>query len=337
MSLDLTTLNAELGAYHRKHSKRLGRLIYQENEMEQYMASVPGVTDQWVGGYGTIGNLLQPHQPGWVEHGQVSASDPGQAPGMVAGASGKGSAEIVFKPVSHQVKPIDIKVSFDNLEAVMTSWLGFLTDENEKKSDWPLVRYISEALLIPKANEELGEIACRGNFVAPTAGVPGLPLTSADGVLTIIADQITATNISPIASGAFTSSNIFANVESFVKSIPSKYRKKNYNLYMSDTNQWDLVTNYRDEFGGNAAIVNGNELTVKIGNTMIKTIGISGFATSNRFLYTPKDNMKKLFNKIDQIEKFYVQNLLGKLYLFLQFRRGYGFDRYEEVFVNDQA
>lgn len=337
MSVGISDLNTSLGAYHRQNANQIGSLLYQDLELEQYMASVPGVSDEWASAYGTIGKVLQPHQSGWVEQGQTNATTPGVQPGMVAAASGTGSAEIVFKPILHKVRQIDIKVSFDNLDNLYRSWIGWLTDEKKKKSEWPLVKYIIEGLIIPKGKEELNEVSVSGNYAAPTAGVPGSHLTAADGILTIIADQITATNIAPIASGSFTSSTIFANVESFVKAIPAKYRRSSNILFMSDADQFDMYVNYRATYGANSAVFDGNKLNIKIGNTMIQTVGISAWGTSHRFLFTTPGNMKKLYDKVDAINDFYVEDILGKLYIYMSFKRGYGFDKYEEVFVNDQA
>lgn len=336
MAINITQLNSQLGAYFRVNSEQIIDSMFRDLELEQMMGSIPNVKDEWVSGTFTTGQVLQPYQPGWVEVGQVSASNPGTATGQVIG-SATGSAVFVATPVKHKVRKIMHKSSWDDMNDLETSWLGFLTDESKSLSEWPLVRYIIEKELIPKAKQELDDISARGAYVAPTAGVPGAALTSVDGILTHITAQIAASNLAPIASGSFTSSTIFANVEAFVSAIPSHQRNKGYVLMMSDANYLKLYQNIRTLFGNNAAVYDGKSLTMNILNTPITVKGFSAFGSSNRFIYTNPNNIKKLYDKNELAENLTAEVFADRLYINFKFKRGYGFLKYSEVYVNDQA
>lgn len=336
MAVNIASLASEFGAYYRKNSNQIVETLFRDIELENEMTSIPDVTDEWGEATVETGQILQPWQAGWVEVGQVSATNPGQAVGQVASASGTGTAVFVVKGVKHKVRPIMHKSSFGDIDALQRSWIGFLTDEGKSISEWPFVRFLIEKELLPKAKQELDDISAQGEYSAPTAGVPGAALTSTDGILTHITNQIALSNLAPIATGAFTSADIYANVVEFVKSIPSHIRKKGYTLMMSDANYLNLWQNYCETFGLNPAVFDGKNLTMNILGTNIKIKGFAAFGASNRFIYTAPENMKKLYDKNEFAEMLKTEVILDKLYIHFKFKRGYGFSKYSQLYVNDQ-
>lgn len=337
MAVNISSLASEFGAYYRKNSETIMESLFRDNELEKEMTSIPDVVDEWGEMVVETGQILQPWQASWVEVGQTNATTPGQAVGQVAGASGTGSAVFVVKGRKFKVRPIMHKSSFGDIDALVRSWAGFMTDESKSIAEWPFVRYLIEKEILPKAAEEMDDISARGDYTAPTAGVPGSVLSCTDGILTILADEIAASNLAPIASGSFTSADIFENVQEFVKSIPSHMRKRGYTLMMSDTNALNLWQNYCNTFGLNPSVFTGDNLKINILGTKIQVKGFAAFGSSNRFVYTSKANMKKLYDKHDIAEGIKAEVILDKLYVHFKFKRGYGFSKLSQVFVNDQA
>src|SRR5690554_85691 len=176
--LDLTALNAQLGAYVRKYEKSIWKLVTQDIELEKYMRKVSGVTDEYVISTGSVSEVLQPFQNGWTPKGTTS-----------------------FNPRINKVHQIKVDYLIDNIDDIYRTYLTYLATEGVKRSEWPLVRYIVSELIVPKMREEIAELSVNGNYAAPTPGTAGASIDSTDGILTVVGDEITATNLTPITTG----------------------------------------------------------------------------------------------------------------------------------------
>lgn len=312
-SIDLTALNAALGAYFRKNNEKIMTLLRQPLESEEFMSDVAGVTDEYASAIGSVDEIVQPYQCEWTPKGTVSLT-----------------------PVINKVRQIKIDHEIDCIDDLARSWAGFLSREGLSREEWPITRFIIEMIMLPKIAEEMENlVVAKGVYAAPTPGTPGAAVDSVDGFLTVIADLITAGDITPIATGAFTPSTIFANVESFVKAIPAKHRRRNNTILMSDSNAYELWQDYRNSHGPDTNFED-NGFQAKIGNTMIQVKGLVSMEGSDRFLYTAKSNFLRLYDTIINPNGFTVEQRLRKIYIYTDFKRGYGFGIAEEVFVNDQ-
>jgi hypothetical protein len=199
----------------------------------------------------------------------------------------------------------------------------------------PIVKYIIENHFINKIREELDTISGKGVFDAPTALTAGASIDSVDGILTKIAAEITASNITPIVTGAIGSSDALTKTEVFHDALPSKYRSMPGVIFMSATNALYYQRNYRTAFGGtNDQLAKGN---LKLDGTKKEIVGLDCFEGSDRILFTPKENLLCMFDKVYTPSTFVVESEKRNVNIMTDFHRGYGFGNLGEVFVNDQA
>ncbi len=302
-----------LGAYHRKHSGHILTRLYEKSESENYMTTIPGVKDEYVGISASIDEVLQAWQCDWTPKGTVT-----------------------LDPIKNKVRPVKVNLEFSCLEELERSYAGHLIDESKKAKDYPIFAYIID-LIVKQLNEDKELNAAKAVFATPTSGTAGAASASFDGFLTTLSGLITAGSVTPIVTGALSASGLFDKVETFVLAIPSKYRKRGGVVLMSDTRANQLYIDHRTEFG--ATYVPGQPFNIKIANTNITVKGLVSMEGSDRFLFTPKSNFLRLIdtNKGDGFNEFHVETLKGKVFIFWNGKIGYGFNRPEEIFCNEQS
>jgi hypothetical protein len=71
----------------------------------------------------------------------------------------------------------------------------------------------------------------------------------ADGWLTIIANEITATNLTPVATGAITNTNALDSVEAVAQSVPEWMLQMGFRVYCSYQTFFKYTKNYRNANG----------------------------------------------------------------------------------------
>jgi hypothetical protein len=310
--LDISAINTELGAYWRVYQKEIWRKLFTELELEKYMRKVPNVTDEYVVPSSSNTELLQPFQKAWTPKGSVA-----------------------FDARINKVRQIKIDYLLDSMDEIYRSYLAFMADETTERKNWPLVKYIVMNHIIPGMREELNQISATGNYAAPTPGTAGAYLTSTDGILTIVADEITATNLTPITTGVVTQSDALDKFETFNDSMPVKYRDMAGVILCSATLARYYQRDYRANFGSFNALDSKDNL--KLDATKKVIVGLECFEGSQRMLFTPQNNLLCMYDKIDVPSSFEFQVENRTVKILGDFKRGYGFGNLSEVFVNDQA
>lgn len=311
--LDLSNVTSLLGAYVRKYEKQIWQLVTQDIEFEKYMRKVSGVTDEYVITTGEVSELLQPYQNEWTPKGEAD-----------------------FLPRINKVRQIKVDYTVNNLDDVYRTYLTFLATEGVDRKEWPLVRYIVTELMVPKMREELAVLSAKGVYAAPTPGAAGASIDSVDGILTVVSDEITATNLTPITTGAITQADIIDKIEEdFVDALPTKYKSMATPIFMAEEMKMMYWRAYRGEFGGNANY--DGKQKVFVDGTKKEIIGIPELNGSQRMIHTTKNNMLCMYDKIMTPNSMEVQKDKRAINVLTDFKRGYGFGNLSEVFVNDQA
>lgn len=312
--ISVADLNTQLGAYFRKYSSEIWRAITKDLQFESYMTKVSGVTDEYAIPSSSATELLQPWQPDFTKKGAVN-----------------------FDAYINKVRRIkmDYTLTADDIDKISRSYTSFLYEEGKKSSEMPIVKYIIENHFINKIREEIDAMSGKGVYDAPTALTAGASIDSVDGILTKIAAEITASNITPIVTGAIGSSDALTKTEVFHDALPSKYRSMPGVIFMSATNALYYQRNYRTAFGGtNDQLAKGN---LKLDGTKKEIVGLDCFEGSDRILFTPKENLLCMYDKVYTPSTFEVEAEKRNVNIFTDFHRGYGFGNLGEVFVNDQA
>lgn len=307
-----TELAAALGDYSRKQGPKLLTRLYQKTESENYMTTIIGVKDEYVGTTVDISELMQAFQCGWTPKGVVA-----------------------INPIINKVRPYKVDLDFECLEKLQRSYESSLFEEGKKPSEQPIAEYIMK-LMIDKLTEEKELNAALAEYVAPTTGVAGSAANAFDGFLTTLKGLITAGSVTPITTGALSAAGLFDTLEEFVTEIPALYRKKGGVLLMSDTRATQLYIDHRNSFS--TTYYPDKPFMIKFANTAITAVGLTSMEGSDRVLMTPKSNFYRMIDIHDSITKgaIQVENNKRGLSIWFDGKIGYGFGRTEEIFCNEQ-
>lgn len=309
---ELTDINAALGAYCRKHEKKILSTIFKGIQFENFMSPVGGISDEYTQRSSTINEVLQPYQATWTPKGTVS-----------------------FDARINKVRQVKIDYEIAEIDQIYTSFLCDMADETKQRNIWEFVKYIVSQEVIPKVAEEMDFNSYNGVYAAPTPGTPGDSIDSVDGIDKIVVDAIAGADIVPIVTGALTPANIVDAVETFVDSLPNPHKNYATPIFMSETNARNYQRNYRDNFGLNSNYTGKVNLAVDYSNKSI--VGIDAMEGSDRFIHTSPKNMIKMFDKINLPTKLESQLDKRIINLLADFKRGYGFRRFDTLFVNEQT
>lgn len=320
---------AAYGAYYLNNGQNAASLyqrLFRRGVTEQLFTSVPTDNTIWQASKTSVGTILQPFQKAWTPKGSLTAT-PITIP--------------QFKMKA------DLEETPDELE---DTWLGFLADGNLKRTEWPFVRWLIEVHLVPQIEEdfELNEIF-GGVRVEPTAGTPGAPGTSINGIKKVLNDHAGAGRITPIALGAFPSTSdteaCCEYVEAFAKSIVKRYRNTPMYISMSEDNALAYAKGRGKKYGKDTNMVNRTndapvadmllETSVPVEYHRQRVVGLPSVGDSGKVWATPVSNAKRLIKKSQNIGQFQIENVDRKVKLYTDFYKGIGFVLPEAVFMND--
>ncbi|SEI39563.1 hypothetical protein SAMN05216327_101208 [Dyadobacter sp. SG02] len=323
--MNLADVVTEFGAYYQDRGQNMND-IHQKlrRGFVTGQAFTTVLTDDtvWHASKAVSTRIVQPFQKGFTPTGAVT-----------------------FSPVAIQSFHMkgDVSETPDDLEA---TWLGFLSDNDVKRTEWPFVRWLMEKIVIPQINQdiELNEIG-RGAYVAPTAGTPGPAGTAMNGILTTLNTHITAGRITPIALGAIPTADndVVEYFEEFHKSLDLAYRNVPMTVYTSENAELAFLRGYGNKYGNRTTTTAAEETSLKVKHTNLTVKGIPSLnlkangTPNDRFFCTPKENAIMLQKKFENKGKFDLQAFERVIKLLTDWWMGVGFIIPEIVFVNDGA
>lgn len=246
----------------------------------------------------------------------------------------KGS--VVFKPIAIDLKPVKIDQQFNPSKLVPT-WLGFLTNNKVDRTTWPFIRWFIDVYLINQEKEDLENKAIyTGSYLAPTPGTAGNAINIMDGVKKQINAGVTAGSITPIATGApsTTPATWCTQVETFVKSIPEKYWYVSMELNMSR----GLAQRYREGKRSkyNMSYAQETDLETVVDYTNIKIKGRASMTGSNKIWMTPKENYIAGVKGYSNAEMFEIEKVDRNVKIYTDWWMGIGYLLGDLMFTNDQ-
>lgn len=309
--VDVSAIRTQIEEYFKYYSKTIWVNILKGTDFEQYMKPISGVRNRYVTTSSTRDEFLQPWQKGWTPKGGVA-----------------------MNPFVNTIYDIKMDTTLDNLHELYRTYLAFLNDENKTPDQFPIVKWLFDYHIIPGITEELRAMSVKGVYVAPTTGTAGSSLSSANGVFTIIENEIADGNITPIPIGEINAGNIVEKYEKFNRDLPSEWVSKEGIIFVSSQRLQDYIYAYRDAFGQNRDFEGP---TTKLWGTSKTLVGLDDLNGSDRMLFTPtgvKGNLLKMYDKIVMPSPI-VQLDKRDVHIMTDFARGWGFDTLDVVFVND--
>jgi hypothetical protein len=321
MAIDASAVVAQFGAHYKPGSdnqKNLRNMIYRVIETAQYFQSRPTTDTIWRGNLASLNRVVQPFQKAYTPISTIKF-EPNEFP-------------------LYKLK-IDLEETPDDLEA---TYLGFLADLPEAdRAKWPFVRWWLENHVMPKKDEDLELYEYfAGVYAAPAAGVAGAAGTAMNGIRKIIRGYNTAGRLNlkngPIVTGAPNAdpATFCSQVEAFVESIPSLFRKKIDFIFMSP----DLALRYKK---GKRAKYNVNYAQASDLETIenfphIRVVGLESHSGSNLFWTTLADNRIRPQKKAALKDTMKLESAKRVVSAYTDWWEVLNFEVPEFVFTNDQ-
>jgi len=311
---------ADLNQYQVRHKEGLRDKMRQGLELEGYLPYV-SCDYAYAVPNATPSNVIQPYQAAFTP---VNTD--------------------TIDSVENRLQNLKVDLEFDalQLEKFFNKWKSNWFELGKSPIEWSFPRYMVQEIIWPKMTEELNWLSYNGDYAAPTAGTAGAYTTSVDGFKIKIEDAITASKLTPVASGSFTGSDIRAKLEAWIDGFPIPYRNAPGTVFMSVTNATRYYRNFRAEFGWGAGNINNENKTLDIdGYAGRKRImPLASMEGSNRWIFVP-DGVQSMIvgTRTGQpvFPELRFEAFERKLKCMGEFSRFFGFEHYNDVIVNDQA
>lgn len=318
MKINVDEIVAEFGEHYVDGGQGMQNLQAKYMERSELVASFP----------------LLPTNDTVVHKATVSISEVLQ--GFQSAFTPKVGSQVTFEleeiPL-HHVK-IDELISPDD---IMPSWLGFLASNKLSRDEWPIVRYVTEVLILGRYHDDLEtKAAFTGVKGVITPGTATTAIASMDGVRKKIRDAFTAGKTNQIVLGTVPTDPVLfcTYVENFVEGIPALLREKITEVSMSKALERRYRKGVRAKYNQNydqkkntATLIDDEQIVVK---------GYTGFGSSTMMYATPQDNKANPMKAPENQGKFDVQKQDRSVKLLSDWWIGLGFWYYGYVFHNDQ-
>lgn len=248
----------------------------------------------------------------------------------IAGNEAKFELESI--PLDH-VK-IDELISPDE---IMPSWLGFLAENKLNRAEWPIVRFITEELIIKQYYSDLELLesfkGVKGAIVDGTATAAG---TSLNGVRKKIRDGFAAGKTKQIVLGVIPNDpvQVADYLETFVKNIPDLIRVELSEISVSLKVERLYREGVRKKY--NLNYEQKTNLSTLIDDPQITVKGYPAMDGSDLIFTTPKFNKANPMKAGDNQGRFDVQKQDRDVKLLSDWWIGLGFWYLPYVYHNDQ-
>lgn len=315
--MDVSAIVSEYGSYYLNHGQNrnsLHKKLYFKSETDELFTRVN--TDDTIirRGSSTITRLLQPFQKTWSPTGTLTVS-----------------------PKS--IPLYGFKMDFEDYpDELVETWIGWLADSNLDRKAWPFVKWLIEVHIIEKMQEdyEVNEVFM-GEYAAPgTPGTAGLVSTSMEGLRKLLNDAIDGTDVTAITTGALsaTATTFTEQVEAFVRSIDSRYRRHKMTLAMSIDNEVLYRQGMREKY--NMYYNQENDLLKVADYPNITVKGFNSWGTSDKLFCSPKENMICGVKKSKNQNMVRVENVDRQIKVYTDFHKGVGWVLDDLIFTNEQ-
>jgi hypothetical protein len=311
-AINITALTDALGAYCREHRDVLLSEILLNEDLQDRFTVLDEVTDELPLPSLTLTDLIKPN-----------TNPANWAP--TTNALNFGARPLKVRPIK-----VDLVLIPQVLEK---TWLGKMKDPRnpfEMPFEGFIMNYIAQ-----KAKENMH---LQGVFKGVFNGAGTTPIDTMDGFLKIIADEITATNITPVVTGALNSGNVIANLEKVYDALGEAYKNMPTQMFVSPA-IFDLYTRaYRTSFGANNDYGGVARVRVSLDGTLCEVVREPGLAGSQRVICTPKENT---FLGVDTLSDYNldIQKEKRSINVLMDFKAGVNFGQIHgrALAVNDQA
>jgi hypothetical protein len=211
---------------------------------------------------------------------------------------------------------VDLKIIPKEFES---SYLGMYRQKGQNSMDLPFEGYIL-ADAMKKIQSEMEFAIWRAAAAGSPASTDKL-IALFDGIREIIKDEITATTLTPIATGAITNVNAVASVEAVHAGLGDAYLDNVVDIFLNPLDKIKFIQDYRERYGKYTTQADGS-IALETGNAMIHVV--SG-VPANCILATPKENIHYGYDGAMDASMFNFEQEDRSIKMWLDFKMGVNF------------
>lgn len=317
-TIDVTELRTEFGKYVSDQRRDILTLMFGKLQCTEYMTTKMTDKTEWQAMQSIIDGLIQKFTPYYTPSGKVK-----------------------FTPLVIKNRKHKINVAIKPAE-IMEDVVGYLYDEKLEPKDMPIVKYITDVLLVPKVEEERDEMLGTGVFNAnantnKTDGSAGDVGGSMDGFVTVLKALYADADVDMVRllhtdgeSTVLTIDNIYDEFDKIYLQIPKKYRNKSLPILI-DPDLLNLYDRARDKKYPNLS--NDNEGKRRLMHTNFTFIPLDAMVGTGTFFITPKDNFIHLLSGNQGTSKLWAQAENYDVKIFAEWWEATGFAIAELLFA----
>lgn len=325
MSLTITDITTEWGAYYDGVNKQnaIKWLDTQEGSLLDHARPVYTAASEYRGALASGTRILQSLQCDWTPLGGVTLA-----------------------PTT--IKKYGFKVDWESCPHayLYDAWVGFLRGSQLDPAEWPFVRWIVDAYLLPQMKEDLkANELFDGVYAAVTPGTASAVGSSMNGIAKIIADNLVAGYSTAITTGllATDAATFVEQVEAMVASIPPAIRKNVKKLFVDPDKELLYRQGYQAKYG---TVINFDPKDPFGSNTVrnfggIAIVGVEEMEGSSRIWGTTEGNLVKVYDakefKTEESSEFKIESSKRTISIWNDFRLGLGFDDDRLLIANEQV
>lgn len=312
-TINTTELQSEFGKYISGEKLNFFKDLNLELTVTKYMTTIVTDKTEWRAAQAIIDDVLQQFTPKWTPKGVTK-----------------------FTPIT--IKNFFLKVNLPITPSdIIDQYIGHMYDENLTPDQMPIVKFVTNVLLLPKLAEDLELALAKAKFVEHTATADGQAGSSAEdsmnGFLTIIKDlKAKAGNkVKWLLDGVeLTADNIVDEMEKAADSIPYKYKNKKILIHADP----DLIVLYRRGYRKKYPTTkNEDENNLRVDFSNLTFAPVDGMVGTKAFFITPKENFIHLMSRNPNEAKIFMQVANYDVKIFMEFRKGTGFAMEEAIFA----
>jgi hypothetical protein len=241
---------------------------------------------------------------------------------------------IELRPRTIKTERAKVDLTFVPLE-FESNYRGALKQKGQNPYDFPFAAFIYN-LIREKVKEEIESAAWLAEKTGSPTSTDALALLF-DGFHEIIGDAVTATTLTPVVTGALTTSNTVSAVETCVKGLGEAYLNSKVDVFLNPVDCINYVQNYRGTFGMHNLKTpeNNQNFMLDFGNVTVHSLtGVK----KNSILVTPASNLAIAVDAEMDSEMINFQNHVREIYAWCDFRYGVNFHIMSNkcMVVNDQ-
>lgn len=311
-AIKIEELNEKLGAYLRDDKDVLISETLQGKDLDGKFEKWDDVKDEVALPTLSIGNIVKP--------ANAAAFEP------AANALNFGARMLKARAMK-----VDLLLIPNQLEK---TWLGKYNVKGSDAFQMPFEQYIMQ-YIVEKAQEEMYLQAIYKGVYNPAGATATATM---DGLLKLIQDEITATKIAPVVTGAITSANVIDQLEKVYDSLGEAYKAKATQMVVAPTIFDWYNRSYRTRFGANANY-DGMKQSIILDGTSCEIVKEPALAGSQRVICTPVANKVYGFDSASDESDIFTQIENRTIKVFMDFKAGVQLKEVHSraLAVNDQA